>query len=117
MAYNNKSGVTLRILKVKVESYLSDKSGNLYKMNPNKCKQMLHKEAIKHYKKVPPNFKADLNKEAEQLVNKLKVNNWIEKFNIKNCIIITRVISVIIQHVDQLIPPKHNWEKLVRLLS
>ena len=32
----------------------SDKSGNLYKVDRNKYKQMISKEIIKHYKKVPP---------------------------------------------------------------
>ena len=31
----------------------ADKSSNVNKMSPNKYKQMLHKEVIKHYQKAP----------------------------------------------------------------
>ena len=64
-----------------------DKSNNLYKMSPNRYKQMLHKEVITHHKKAPPSSEAALNKEAELLAYKLKVEDRIEKFNIKNCFI------------------------------
>ena len=39
-------------------------------MSPNKYKQMLHKEVIKHYQKAPLNLENELNKEAEILVSK-----------------------------------------------
>ena len=32
----------------------SDTSGNLYEVDKNKYRQMIFKEAIKHYKKLPP---------------------------------------------------------------
>ena len=48
---------------------------------------MLHKEVIKHYKKVPPSLEADLNQEAELIAFKFKVNDWIGKFKIKNFLI------------------------------
>ena len=34
----------------------ADKSSNIYKMNPNKYKQMLHKEVTKHYQKAQLNL-------------------------------------------------------------
>lgn len=48
---------------------------------------MLHKQVIKHYKKSPPNLETDLNKEASVVASKFKIENRIEKFNIKNCFI------------------------------
>ena len=48
---------------------------------------MLHKEVITHYKKALQSLEADLNEEAELLAYKLKVEDRIEKFNIKNCFI------------------------------
>ncbi len=59
-------------------------------MSFNKYKQLLHKEVIKHYKKVTPNLETDLNKEVELLASKLKIDDKIEKFNIKNCFIILK---------------------------
>ena len=47
---------------------------------------MLHKK-LSIIKKTPPSLQADLNKEAELLAHKLKVEDRIEKFNIKNCFI------------------------------
>ena len=47
---------------------------------------MLHKEVIKHYNKAPPTLVAELNKEAELLAYKSKVDHRIEKSNIKNCL-------------------------------
>ena len=52
-------------------------------MSPNQNKQMLHKEVIKHYQKAPQNLENELNKEAEILANKFKVEGRIEKYNIK----------------------------------
>ena len=56
-------------------------------MSPYKYKQMLHKEFIKHSQKAPINLENKLNKEAEILVRKLKVEGRIEKYNIKSCFI------------------------------
>ena len=64
-----------------------DKSSNVYKMNPNKYKQMLHKEIIKHYQKAQLSLENELNKEVEILACKLKVEGRIEKYNIKRCFI------------------------------
>ena len=56
-------------------------------MSLNKYKQMLHIEVIKHYQKAPPNLENVLNKEAEILANKFKVDSRIEKYNMKRCFI------------------------------
>ena len=48
---------------------------------------MLHEEIIKHYKKVQLSFEADLNNGDELLAYKLKVEDRIEKFVLKNCFI------------------------------
>ena len=56
-------------------------------MSPNRYKQMLDKEVIKHHEKAPPSLEADLNKEAELSAYKLKVEDRIKKFNIKICFI------------------------------
>lgn len=58
-------------------------------MSPNKYKQMLHK-VIKYYKKAPPNLEADENKETNLLASKLKTEDRIEKFYIKNSFIILK---------------------------
>ena len=65
----------------------ADKSNNLYKMSPNKYNKMLHSEVNKFYKKAPPNLEAEINKEAELLAGKLKIENRVEKFNLKKCFI------------------------------
>ena len=40
----------------------ADKSSYVYKMSPNKYKQMLHKNVIKHYEKAPLNLENQLKK-------------------------------------------------------
>ena len=39
----------------------SDKSGNLYKIEKEKYRQMIFKEVGKNYKKAPPNLEKELN--------------------------------------------------------
>ena len=82
MAYCNKDIEGTNIIFVN-----ADKSGNLHKMSLNKYKQMLHKEVNKHYKIAPRDLEADLNKEAELLASKFKIEDRMEKFNIKNVFI------------------------------
>ena len=68
----------------------SDKSGNLYKVDRNKYKQMIFKEVIKHYKKPPPHLENELNNEAKMLATKLGIVERVEKY-IKNCFITIKV--------------------------
>ena len=56
-------------------------------MSPNKYKEMLNKEVIKHYQKAPVDLENELNREEEILVSKFKVEGRIEKYNIKRCFI------------------------------
>ena len=66
-------------------------------MSPYKYKQMLHKEVIKHYQKDQLNLENELNKEAEILVRKLKVEGRIEKYNINRCVITIKDHKINIQ--------------------
>ena len=60
-------------------------------MRPYRFTQIFHKEDIKYYELAPPSLEADLNKDAELLAHKLKVEDRIEKSNIKNCFITLQV--------------------------
>ena len=55
-------------------------------MSPNKYKQMLHKEVVKHYQKALIDLENEFNKEAEILVSKLMVEGRTEKY-IKMCFV------------------------------
>ena len=60
----------------------SDKSGNLYKVDKNKYKQMIFKEVIEHYKKPPPpfnNLENELNNETKMLATMLGIVDRVEK--------------------------------------
>ena len=63
-------------------------------MSPNTYKKMLHKEVNKCYQKVQLNLENELNKEAEILATKLKVEGRIEKYNIKRCLSLLKTIKV-----------------------
>ena len=65
----------------------SDKSGNLYKIEKEKYRQMIFKEVVKNYKKAPPNLEKELNNEAKMLAHKLGIVDRVEKYNTKNCFI------------------------------
>ena len=65
----------------------SDKSGNLYKIEKEKYRQMIFKEVVKNYKKAPPDLEKELNNEAKMLVHKLGIVDRVEKYNTKNCFI------------------------------
>ena len=65
----------------------SDKSGNLYKIEKEKYREMIFKEVVKNYKKAPPNLEKELNKEAKMLAHKLGIVDRVEKYNTKNCFI------------------------------
>ena len=65
----------------------SDKSGNLYKIEKEKYRQMICKEVVKNYKKAPPNLEKELNEEAKMLAHKLGIVDRVEKYNSKNCFI------------------------------
>ena len=56
----------------------SDKSGNLYKMEKEKYREMIFKEVVKNYKKAPPNLEKELNKEAKMLAHKLGIVDRVE---------------------------------------
>ena len=62
----------------------SDKSGNLYKIEKEKYKQMIFKEVFKNYKKAPPDLEKELNNEAKMLAHKLGIVDRVEKYNTKN---------------------------------
>ena len=63
----------------------SDKSGNLYKIEKGKYKQMMFKEVVKCYRKTPPDLEKELNSEAKILAHRLGIVNRVEKYNTKNC--------------------------------
>ena len=66
----------------------SDESGNLYKVDKNKYRQMIFKEIIKHHKKTAhPNLEKELNNEAKMLATKIGIVDRVEKYNMKNCFI------------------------------
>ena len=65
----------------------SDKSGNLYEIEMGKYKQMMFKEVVKNYKKVPPDLEKELKSEAKMLAHRLGIVDRVEKYNTKNCFI------------------------------
>ena len=65
----------------------SDKSGNLYEIEKGKYQQMMFKEVVKNYKKIPPDLEKELNSEAKMLAHRLGIVYRVEKYNTKNCFI------------------------------
>ena len=62
-------------------------SGNLYKIEKEKYRQMIFKEVVKNYKKAPPDLEKELKNETKMLAHKLGIVDRVEKYNTKNCFI------------------------------
>ena len=91
--FKNGSNDFLKQMKSDIESLKSggsvvveaDKTSNLYKMSPEKYKQLLQQNVTKDYKVAPPGIKRDIDKRTNIIAKSLRIEDKMEVYTSSPC--------------------------------